>query len=561
MRNDSRRNAGFWIATAAILIALATVQLLSIRLECQTWDEGIDISSGYSFLKTGEYRIAPDHPPLARMLGAFPLLFLNPTVPVNDPSWQNRDARWFGHAFLYRNRVPADTLVFAARTVTILTTLVLGFVLALWARHIFGAAAALGALFLLAFDPNIIAIGRYAKNDIVVTLLVLATVAAWREYLVTRRTRWLVATGIAFGLAAGTKFSALFLLPVFLITWFAFRGWSLRGLAGSLALIAAISVPVGLAVYAPEWRKLIPATRGYREQHPSARRLADGVHVVTPRATAFLDVGQHLGLQDHPLFVGLAQFLDHSTGGHQSYLFGQRSDTGWWYYFPAAFVVKTPVATLAAIALALWIALRRGFRKLRPDWLLCAIPIAIYLPISMANHVNTGERHLFPIYPFLFALVAAAIAKARFKGRVPLVAALAILLAVESLSIYPHYLAFFNFAVGGPSAGPQYLVDSNIDWGQDLLKLRDYWIARGRPRLCTLYFGTADQEYYGIRYEEVPRTWDIGQRKAEHCLAAVSVTPLHDVYEKPGALEWLRERRPVAKIGYSIYVYDLSKPN
>ncbi len=280
----------------------------------------------------------------------------------------------------------------------------------------------------------------------------------------------------------------------------------------------------------------------------------------TARATAFTGAATHLGLQDHPLLVGLARFLDHSTGGHQAYLLGRISSTGWWYYFPVAFAVKTPVATLAAIALALLLAFRRGLRKLRPEWLLCAIPIAVYLPISMVNRVNTGERHLFPIYPFLFLLTAAVLSRARFKGQAPVAAVLAGLLLIESVSIYPHYLAFFNFAVGGPSAGPRYLVDSNLDWGQDLLKLRDFWIARGRPRLCTLYFGTADQEYYGIQHEYVPETREVEERRREHCLAAISVTPLQDVYSTPGAMQWLRERQPIAKIGYSIYVYDLGHP-
>jgi hypothetical protein len=563
----------FWPAALGILLTLASVQILSMRLECQTWDEGFEIASGYSFVKTGEYRISPEQPPLARVLAAVPLLFLNPDVPVQDPSWANRDDRWFGHAFVYRNRVAPDTIVFWARTATVFTSVLLGFVLTIWTRRIFGSAAALGALLLFGFDPNIIAVGRYVKNDLLVALMVLVTVACWREFLgraesppqagglphFSGSATWLVATGVAFGLAVATKFSALFLLPVFLLTWFLFRGRSVRVIP-ALAVITAISIPTVLVVYAPEWRKLVPATRAYREQHPSARRLADGIHVSTARATLFTGAASRLGLQDHPLLVGLARFLDHTSGGHQAYLLGHTSTTGWWYYFPVAFVVKTPVATLAAIGLAVGLAIRRGLRGLGPEWLLCAIPIAIYFPISMVNRVNTGERHLFPIYPFLFILTAAAISRVRFRGRAAVVAILAGLLLVESLSIYPNYLAFFNFAVGGPSAGPRYLVDSNIDWGQDLLKLRDYWIARERPRLCTLYFGTADQDYYGIQHEWVPRTWQTQERQSEHCLAAVSVTPLQDIYEAPGALQWLRERQPVARIGYSIYVYDLGHP-
>jgi hypothetical protein len=174
--------------------------------------------------------------------------------------------------------------------------------------------------------------------------------------------------------------------------------------------------------------------------------------------------------------------------------------------------------------------------------------------------VDIGERYLLPVYPFVFILAAAAITRTTWRGALPVGAVLAAMLVIESASIYPHYLAFFNFAVGGPNAGPRYLLDSNLDWGQDLRNLRDDWIARGRPKLCLLYFGTALPEYYGLKHEEVPRTGQVAQREAVDCIAAVSATPLYDLYLDPGDMQWLRERQPMAKIGYSIYLYDLRKP-
>lgn len=557
MRLDERL---FWLLTIVMLGAMATVQILSIRLECQTWDEGFEIASGYSFIRTGEYRISPEQPPLARLLAAIPLLWLDLTVPVADPSWQKPDDRTFGQIFLYKNRVPAEDIVFAARIPAIVTTVALGLAIVLWARALFGPWAALGSLLLFAFDPNIIAVGRYVKNDILVTLLVLLTVAAWNEYLRTRMTAALVTTGVAFGFAVCAKFSALFLLPVFALSWIMLhRGFrEMLQLLKCFIVVNAVALPAVLLVYAPEWEKINIATRAYRVEHPEARRLADGIFVHTPQATWFTHKATQIGLQNHPFLVGIARFLDHASGGHQSYLLGMKSAFGWWYYFPVAFVVKTPVATLVAILLAIVLAIIDR-RWLPFEFLLCLAPIVVYLPISMLNKVNTGERHLFPIYPFLFIITAAAIVHSRFRWPSIAGAVLALGLIVESFSIYPHYLSFFNVATGGPEAGPDYLLDSNIDWGQDLLKLRDYWTARGRPRLCTNYFGTADQDYYGIQHEWVPRTWQKAERESVDCLAAVSVTALHDMYDRPGAMEWIREREPIAKIGYSIYVYDLLK--
>ncbi len=137
---------------------------------------------------------------------------------------------------------------------------------------------------------------------------------------------------------------------------------------------------------------------------------------------------------------------------------------------------------------------------------------------------------------------------------------LGLLVAVESLSIYPHYMGFFNVAVGGPEAGPRYLVDSNLDWGQDLAKLRKYLVARGNPKLCLCYFGTADHVYHKIGpFQPMPRTWDFKEREEVDCLGAVSVTSLYNVYMQPREMTWLHGLKPVAKIGYSIYVFDLRK--
>ena len=575
----------FSLLVVGLMAAMAAVQVLSVRDESQTWDEGFEIASGYSYLKTGDYRISPEHPPLARVIAALPLLWLDPAVPVNDPSWIRADDRAFGEAFVYRNRVPADRIVFWARMPMVVVTFVLGIVVALWARRTFGTGAGLGCLVLFAFDPNLIAIGRYVKNDVLVTLLGLLALVVWRAYLAKGGAPWLVGAGGAFGLALATKFSALFLGPVFVVTWFIARWQQRRALAPlrcalAIAVVCAVALPFLLALYAPAWQKLAIASRSYRATHPEAVRLADGIHVETRAATLFTSAATRVGLQNHPLLVGLAKFIDHSSGGHPAYLLGRISVNGWWYYLPFAFVVKSPVVTVAAICGAALVGLRRWrcaphgwLRGLRPDWLFYAVPIVVYLPISIANRVNTGERHLFPIYPFVFALTAAILSRAEFRRRTLMMWVAAGLLAAESLSVYPHYLAFFNVAAGGPGAGARYLADSNLDWGQDLLHLRDYWVSRGRPPLCLDYFGTAIPEYYGIRFERVPHTSDIDrlltraaqpqrgeeERQKANCVAAVSVTDLLGIYTSPEQYRWLREREPVDKIGYSIYVYDLRR--
>jgi len=133
------------------------------------------------------------------------------------------------------------------------------------------------------------------------------------------------------------------------------------------------------------------------------------------------------------------------------------------------------------------------------------------------------------------------------------------MLAAESLAIYPHYLAFFHFICGGPANGPKYLVDSNIDWGQDVIKLKRHLDQRGVKTFWICYFGSAELEYYGLEALSLPPERELGDTSKFDGVIAMSVTPLQGVYVPPEDFAWLRKRTPDAKVGYSIYVYDLRK--
>jgi hypothetical protein len=134
----------------------------------------------------------------------------------------------------------------------------------------------------------------------------------------------------------------------------------------------------------------------------------------------------------------------------------------------------------------------------------------------------------------------------------------AALAAAESLLAYPHYLAFFNTLSGGPDRGADYLLDSNLDWGQDVKHLKRYVESSGNPPLCLEYFGTANLGYYGVKAMGVPRS-DPSEIAQVDCMLAISVTLLKGLYVDPGSYVWLHEKMPIAKVGWSIWVYDLRK--
>jgi len=170
-----------------------------------------------------------------------------------------------------------------------------------------------------------------------------------------------------------------------------------------------------------------------------------------------------------------------------------------------------------------------------------------------------GIRHLLPIWPFIFILAAAAVTCVRFRYRKLVVAMLVAGLAVESVSICPHYLAFFNILAGGPANGPAILADSNIDWGQDAKNLAAWLNAHHISQVCLDYFGTADIGRLGVRGPSLPATWETGRRASLDCVGAISTNILYDSFSNPQQHAWLRALRPSARIGYSIYIYDLRR--
>jgi len=573
----------FWPLTVLLLALMGTLQVTTAWQETQTYDEGAYLAAGYSYLKTGDYRMNAEHPPLAKLLAGVALLPLKPRVPLGEESWKAVDQYQFGSVFLYRNRVPAERMLFHARCVTILLTLCLGLAVAVWARRHFGTSVALLAVLLFALDPNFIAHGHYVTNDLHLALFVFLGCASWGAFLATGWRRDLLWAGVAAGLALLSKFSGVLLFPIFVVLY-AVAWWqqgrrtagenavlkrlSLGHLLGSLLAVSAVSVVMIALAYAPETRSQIA-----RDTSLSTPPLLGGAEV-TPAGKALYQAGQYVHLPVTTWLRGLEYQWRHNERGHPAYLLGKASDHGRWYYFPVVFAVKTPTAVLLLVVLCVllvvpllfrWspLGVLRELRRLPLEWFVLFVPMSACFAVAMMSKINIGVRHILPVYPFLFILVAAIVLRSRWgwlrRGLPVVLCAVALLETAESAMVYPHYLAFFNSVSGGPGNGSTYLVDSNLDWGQDLRRLRDWRQAHGNPPLCLAYFGSADRAYYGLPAKELPPTWDTESRSYQDCIAAVSVTFLKDVYVKPGYFQWLREMQPMGRVGYSIYLYDLRK--
>jgi hypothetical protein len=528
----------FYAVAGLLLVAMAFAQIISVRQESETWDEGIHLTAGYLYWKTGDLRFNSEHPPLGKYLNSLPLLSLDLRLPGGDAS----DELEYSRRFLYQNAIDARRILFAGRAITIALTALFGVCLVLWTRRYFGSGVALFALALFAFDPNLIAHGRYVTSDLLVAFTIFLACTIWAEYLVSGRTPWLALSGISVGMATGSKFSALILIPIFL----ALYALNWRGIRPLLAA-GAIAALVIVILYAPEARAFLP---GARILDPSIEPARHAIHAESLLGRVLLKASNWLALGRNSFFEGLTAVASKNAGGHDAYLLGKQSKTGWWYYFPVVFLVKSPIGLLLGVILSGWVALRSSgiVSKLRSSirWQVMILPPVIYFAACIASGINLGVRHLLPVYPFLCVLIAASL----WSGHRIALAVVTALVMIESCAVFPYYLAFFNAASGGPSQGPRYLVDSNIDWGQDLPRLKAYLDQHGEKSVCLAYFGSALPDHYGIEFAGPPEP-------GRDCLGAVSVTALMGVYLRDDPYAWLRKHTPAAKIGYSIYVYDL----
>jgi len=312
---------------------------------------------------------------------------------------------------------------------------------------------------------------------------------------------------------------------------------------------------------------------------PRARRaMALALASVPVAAAALLVLAVTYAGRGLPAYVaGLERGLEHSTAGLTAYLMGQTSQSGWWYFFLFAYLIKTPIGTLLVVGLAIAATLA-GARRLRlEDEMFLWVPVVAIVAITCLWKVNLGLRHLLPIYPFLYVAAgrvatpwrdgASSGARTRLLGVA--VAACVAWAGFEAFAIAPYDLAYFNRLVGGPANGHLYLLDSNLDWGQASKALRRFMTAENLPVIYCSYTGNSDPRYYGLRYQYVPGLGNFEDAGAGsgrvtdgegRQVLAVSAMSLHFVRSGEGTLyDWLRDRKVMAMPGYAYLAYDITR--
>ncbi len=571
---------------AALLTAHTALVSYSAYRHGPAGDEPAHLASGISHWQLGTFDLYRVNPPLVRLVAALPVLALHPqvdwTLRCDSPGSRAEFAIGFQ---MVRASGEQSLLWFRlARCACIPFSLIGAWICYAWGSRLYGSNGGLVSLVLWSFCPVVLGHAALTQPDVAAAGLGASAVYIFWRWLAEPVWFRALACGIVLGLAELTKSTWLILFPLLPLLWGLYR-WPQRrqmriaqwlgqaAQGGSLLVMALFVLNLGYG-FEGSFERLdhfyfVSDTLGGPSDGPSqgGRNRFAGTwlgHLPVPLPRDFV-----LGVD--------AQKHDFEQP-RWSYLRGEWRQGGWWYYYLYGLAVKLPLGIWLLAALA---ALANGRTARRDELILLAPGAAVLVLVSSQTGFNHHVRYVLPALPLFFIWLgrAAQMNGTRVKVFGPMVVGALAWVVITSLWYYPHSLSYFNELAGGPAHGPDHLVDSNIDCGQDLLFLRD-WIDRhpeARP-LALAYYGPCEPRAFGMRYPLPPfaLTGDTTGANPEAWAGpspgwyAVSVTYLRGCYHpliddsgrvwrpnRPCYAYFLRSR-PVARAGYSIYIYHLS---
>jgi hypothetical protein len=455
-------------AVFALLLSFWLQMFLALPKLSATTDEVAHLPAGYTYWMTRDFRLNPEHPPLAKLIAALPLLAIKPHLDLSWPEWETREQYIFGYGFLYTN--DADRLLFWGRLpMTLLATLG-GLIVFLWSRDMFGMPSGLLALGLFAFSPNLLAHGMLVTTDVpVAVFMTLALYLCWRQQR-HPSTGTAIGIGLATGAAMACKFSGAILPP----------------------LLIAFSAS-----------KVISSSDRRRQALVEAKCLA----VAGVMALLVIEASYLFSTPPWTYFENLRYVNRNRNPDHLSYLFGNFSRTKFWQYFAFAFSVKATIPLLLTTALASAHVCMKKFFNPWGEMLLLA-SIACYVAALTIAADDLGVRYLLPVFLLLF-IWGSRIALPLTKKTVG-IALMLILFGWQiraAIGAFPNYIPYFNEIAGGARGGIHYLDDSNVDWGQGMKQAAEYVHGHHLQNVELLPFSPFDSpRYYGI---DRPRRDDI----------------------------------------------------
>lgn len=587
-----------WLIGVLLLIHSTLVFHCAVE-DFVTFDEIGNLTAGLSYWDTACYRLYNVNPPLPKLLATLPVFLANPDMSaVCLPQYPGQRPEWaVGERFARDNASRYQHFVVLARSVGLLWSLLGALGVYCWAKALWGHCGGLFALAVWCFEPNIIAHAHLLNVDVPAAVAALWGAYFFRDYLVSPCWSTALLAGLVLGLAELCKFTLLLLYPVYCVLWLLFivRGQyateklpSLSERLGQLLLIFALSLLVintgyefsGTGKQLKEIPFVSESLSGVADDEDFGDSTADNRFKGTWRGEIIL-----------PLPEDMVRGMDVQRRGfernrhkYSKYLRGEWSQTGWWYYYLYAAAVKVPLGLwgllLFALAGRFWNRASGtvSWSELLALWL---FPLVLFVFVSAHPRMQTHLRYVLPVFPFVIVYLGrAGLALAGGRLGRGLVAGGLLLWTIGSyLSVHPHSLAYFNELAGGPEEGHYHLSGSNIDWGQDLLRLKRWLDAHPEAKpLGLAYFNYMDPRIIGIEFRlppmgftgtasidrqselfgPVPGYFAVSRRFSDGGSVLAPDGAGGYVSAPLRSLQYFQHFQPIAKAGYSILIYHIT---
>lgn len=523
-------------ATFLLLLWLFGILIAGARQLSITVDEPFHIAVGYAILARGQeaFWILPSygHPPLLSTLEAALLFLEKPHIPVEQLNgWQVQTTDYLEAFYPYLRPLERTELI--ARVPVIWLTVLLAAITYRWGKELGNSYTGLVGMGMLCFDPTLLAHGRLATTD--------AGTIMWGTASLYVLWRWMKRPSLSKAALVGGLLGLTSLSKVSGLIW-----------VGTSAL---------LVLYA-----------GVRDHPNRGRRMYQGLLI---GLIAFLVLWAGYGFNWGPVLglPGTYPAPEHwnemivqktSITGQPIFALGRRGVGHWWWYFPLAFLIKNPIPLQIGVLTACIVIIRKPLPL--DDLIFLIFFPFLYALISVTQGMNIGYRHLLPLHISFYLLVGIGSLSLIRSGRTWRVAAavLSTWYILGTVSCFPFEIAYFNEWVGGSRNGHLYLADSNLDWGQGYKALYRYWKEHPGPKMKIAPFSPFSRpEDYGISdyepYPPLPPRKDSSPPSPFHPLPgryAISISRL----QVDEAYNWFRQIEPVAEVGYSFFVYDVSHP-
>ncbi len=586
-RNTAAKARPRWAVLTVAGGLLVTYFLLAISAaatKSATFDEQFHLTSGYAYWTLGDFRMQPENGNLTQRWEALPLVFGGYKFPsLEQEAWRRSSLFDMSEQFFFEANQSAASMLLAGRIMVALLGVALGALIFLWAKRLGGTACALLSLTLYAFSPATLANGAVATSDMAASLFFMVAIGAiWKVLNTVSVKNVLLSSMLCSGLLL-TKFSGPIIAPIvillmaiqliskrpMIVSW-RNRIWSvlprLQRLLVQTAVIAVHAIVIYVAIWAAyNFRFSMFATAGPHEPMVPWTVLQGGADA--PKESNAVRDQLPQPLAERGTIVELIEFARRYRLLPEAYLYGfahtwrfaqvrnaffngEYGMSGWATFFPYCFLVKTPLTFFALLGMAI-ATLFRAARSDRRDILYRTAPLIVlflvYWGMAITSKLNIGHRHILVTYMPLFILAGGSTRWLFGKSRIAqaVVWGCIVLYAGEAALAWPNYLAYFNPLIGRSSNAYRHLVDSSLDWGQDLPALKA-WLDRERLETVSglktylSYFGTSSPEYYGIKAAVLP-----GFVQRPHAVEAlspgvycISATMLQGVYNLSAPGNW-----------------------